>query len=1170
MYKNRTISRLARWSAGLPLVLTCQVHALPPYSSNPLFLGGTIQPNVMFTLDDSGSMQWESMPDDITYFSYLYPRPSGLYGGSDYNNYVPDFNPANIYNALMRSQSNNKIYYNPAVTYSPWAQADGTLWANALITCAPHNPQLPGLGCRNLTANQTVDMSGSSYWYGSGGWYQGNHTFYPAVYYRYNGGGIWSTGNYTQVNIISTTASYTGDGRTSRTDCTAGTCTYAQEIQNFANWYTYYRSRVLLARAGVGKAFSAQGNNMRVGFAAINKGNTTVDGVANTSVVVSGVRPFTGADRTAFFSTLYSYVIPTSGTPLRTALSKVGGYYERTDDKGPWGEFPGTGGGTQHECRQSYNIMMTDGYWNDGISGVGNTDGMAGSTITNHSSPATPPNYTYAPAAPFTDAFSDTLADYSMYYWKRDLRTTLNNKVPANPDDPAFWQHMVTFTAGLGVTGTLAPPPAAPGAWPDPSLGNAQKLDDLWHAAVNGHGEFFSAADPQAFTNGLTAALTTINARTGSASAVATNSTKLDANGRTYQAKFNAGDWSGQLLAFPIDINGTIGTLDWDAGVVINSITPSSRVILTKGNSGDGDEFLYGNLTPAQQSELNKNAAGTTDGCGPERVAYLRGDTVNEGTSGTFACASTTVINRFRSRPTSKLGDIVNSGPFYVSEPSAGYSDVDHPGYETFSGASGYANRKPMIYVGANDGTLHGFDACIAGVTSGCAASDEGKELLAYVPNMVYPNLSRLTDTNYNASHRFFVDGSPMVADANTGTTITPAWKSVLVGSMNGGGQGYFALDVTNPTNFTAANAANLFLWEFTNANDADMGYSHNLPPIDPFTAQANQIVKMENGKWAVVIGNGYQSANGKAVLYVLFIKDGVDGVWTLGTDYIKLVADSGTGNGLSTPMPFDADGDGLADVIYAGDLKGNMWKFDMSSSTPASWNVALGGSPLFVAGTSKPITSPPVVTLHPNGGNFVLFGTGKYLETSDVTNTNAQTLYGIWDDPVSPFTTVPVGDLVVQTMTVSGQGRLTSSNPVNYSTSSPVVKGWYMDFAVGGERLTTIPGLENGIFTINSINPSVSPCDTGTGKLYSLDYLTGSMLSTAAFDTDGDGDVDASDGVYAGWEIGFAPGGVTRIRGATKDVLVYSKSDGTLGKLVVPPSSAALRGRVNWRELIQ
>lgn len=1175
MNVRRSFLKSLVWITCLPMVLLGQVHAMPPLSNNPLFLAGNIPPNVIFTLDDSGSMQWEAMPDGITFFSYLYPRPTGLYGGTDYSNEVPDFNPANSFNALMRSPSNNKVYYNPAVTYSPWSQDDGTPWANAPITCAPHNPQLPGLGCRNLTVNQTVNMTGSNWWFGAGGWYQGNHTFYPAVYYRYNGGAIGSAGSYTEVQIIATTASYSGDGRTSRTDCTAGTCTYAQEIQNFANWYTYYRSRILLARAGAGKAFAAQGSNMRVGFAAINKGNSTVDGVANTRVVIRGVRPFSGTDRTNFFNSLYGHVIPTSGTPLRTALSRVGGYFERTDDQGPWGEFPGIGGGTQHECRQSYNILMTDGYWNDNVSGVGNADGSAGTTITNHSTPATPASYAYSPGAPYADAFSDTLADYAMDYWKRDLRPTLGNRVPTNASDPAFWQHMVTFTVGLGVSGTLAPPPAAPGAWPDPSLGNPEKLDDLWHAAVNSRGDFFSASNPTEFANGLSNSLSDIQARTGSASAVATNSTKLNANGRVYQAKFD-NDWSGRLLAYPIDTSGTLGALDWDAGVLINSLAPASRVILTKGAS-DGVEFQYANLTPAQKAELDKNAGGTTDNCGVARVAYLRGDATNEATTGSFICGGTTV-DKFRNRATSKLGDIVNSGPLYVGAPSAGHSDLDHAGYSIFAGtATGYKDRVPMVYVGANDGSLHGFNACVLGVTPGCTTADEGKELVAYVPSMVYGNLTRLTDKNYNANHRYFVDGSPMAADADLGVVGGPSWKSVLVGSMNGGGQGYFALDITNPTDagksaptFTAAKAADLLLWEFTNADDADMGYTHNIPPIDRYTGQAKQIVKMQNGKWAAVLGNGYNSANGKAVLYVLFIKEGEDGVWTSGSDYIKIVADPGTGNGLSTPMPFDSDGDGLADTIYAGDIKGNLWKFDVSNpvASVTNWTVSFGGVPLFSAGTSKPIVSPPVISLHPKGGQLVLFGTGKYLETTDVASVSTQSIYGIWDTGVA----VAAGTLVGQTVTRTGSSQVTSLNPVNYeAVNTPLVKGWYLNFPVAGERMTAVPILDDGVFLMNTIIPTASPCDGGGGGfVFALDYLTGQMLSYPAFDTDGDGDVDSNDSLSAGVGIGFAQGGVTPISGSTSTRLIFSKSDGTLGNIPGPPPVNVLGGRINWRELLQ
>ncbi|MFZ3040931.1 MAG: PilC/PilY family type IV pilus protein [Thiobacillus sp.] len=1167
--------RMLPWSVCLPLILAGQAHALPPLSDSPLFLGGNISPNVMFTLDDSGSMHFEIMPADLIYDNeyYMFPYAPGIYGEDDYTKRVVDFDPANPYTTLRRSSHNNKIYYNPTVTYAPWSNADGSLMANAIITQAYHNPANTTKGYRNLTVNNTE----TARWLKSDGTFTASttsKTFYPAVYYRYNGGSINAASSYTQIEIKSTTPSYTGGP--DRTDCAAApTCTYAEEIQNFANWYTYYRSRVLLARAGVGKAFSVQGNTMRVGFAAINKGSTTIDGVS-TGAVIRGVRQFTGTDRTDFFTSLYGHVIPNSGTPLLTAMDRVGKYFKRADDKGPWGETPGTAGGTQHECRQSYNILMTDGYWNTDSNdpNLGNVDNTSGSSITNHSDPADPASYAYAPALPYSDGHDDTLADVAMYYWKNDLRTNLDNKVPTNSADPAFWQHMVNFTVGLGVTGTLTALPSGTGSWPNPTS-DATKIDDLWHAAVNSRGNFFSAADPTTFANALSDALSNIIDRTGSASAVAASSTQLKTNGRLYQAKFNSGNWSGQLLSIPIDDAGVEGPVEWDAGAVINTQTPISRVILTKGSSGDGEEFLYGNLNTVQKAALDNNTAGSPDDCGLERVTYLRGDAANEGISGAFTCASASIVDKFHSR-TSKLGDIVNSGPIYVGEPNAGYSDVDHAGYAAFStdsaSSNGYKKRTPMVYVGANDGTLHGFNACIAGVTPGCTAADEGKELIAYIPSMVYTNLSRLTDKDYNASHRYFVDGSPMVADANTGTTALPVWKSVLVGSLNAGGQGYFALDVTNPTDttktaptFTTANAASLLLWEFSSMDDADMGYTHNLPPTDRSTGQASQIVKMQNGQWAVVVGNGYNSTGGKAVLYVLFIKAGEDGVWTPGTDYIRLPADNvGPGNGLSTPRPFDSDGDGLADVIYAGDLKGNLWKFDVSDAAPANWGVALSGAPLFAAGTSKPVTSPPVIDLHPEGGQLVMFGTGKYLETGDTTSTSGQTMYGIWDNNGGSVT---AGELVQQVQT-AGVPPTGSQNPVTYST---LVKGWYTNFPVSGERLVAIPAVKDGILTFTSISPSVSPCDFGgKGKVYRLDFLTGGMLGFPVFDTNGDGVVDANDALSAATEIGFSPGGVTHLEGVDSDLLASSKADGTLVKTPTAKGPLSMRGRITWRELVQ
>lgn len=1154
-------------------VISKPIYALSPLSNGPLFLGGNISPNVMFTLDDSGSMQFEIMPQELIIQSvrYMFPRVNDVYGGSDYSNYVVDFDPTNKYTTSLRSSYVNKIYYDPTVSYLPWSNNDGSLMSNADPTCAPHNPMITSKGCRNLTVNNTE----TARWLRDNGSLSSSSskTFYPAVYFRYNGGSINSASSFTQIEIKSSVSSYTGG--VNRLDCAAiYTCTYSEEIQNFANWYTYYRSRILLARAGIGRAFAEQGNTMRVGFAAINKDSGTIDG-ASTKVIVKGVRQFAGADKINFFENLYEYPLRAAGTPLRHSVDHVGKYFQRNDDKGPWSETPGSSGGIEYECRQNYNILMTDGYWHDTDDpspGVGNVDNTTGSTITNHSSPATPPTYTYTPGLPFSDSYSDTLADIAMYYWKNDLRTDLDNNVPTNLSDPAFWQHMVTFTVGLGVSGALAALPTDSETWPDPT-GNDEtpaKIDDLWHAAVNSRGEFFSAADPNVFAGALSNTLSTIIARTGSASAVAANSNSLITNGRIYQAKFNSGDWSGQLLSIPIDAAGNLSAAEWEAGSVSlasASISPASRVVITKGSS-DGVAFEYANLTSTQKAQLDKNATGVTDNCGPERVAFLRGSSNHEGAGGTFNCASAETVNKFRMRTTSKLGDIVNSGPFYVGKPQAGHSDVDHPGYAAFHAT--YKDRLPVVYVGSNDGILHGFNACIPGITPSCSATDAGKEILTYIPSMVYASLSRLTDKDYNANHRYFVDGSPMVADAYIGSA--PSWKSVLVGGLNGGGKGFFALDITNPSGisgsapaFTTGNAASLLLWEFSDADDVDVGYSYNYPPVNALNGQAKQIAKMENGKWAVIVGNGYNSDNGKAVLYILFLTGGEDGGWTAGTDYIKLAADAGPNNGLSTPIPFDSDGNGLIDTIYAGDIQGNLWKFDVSSASPASWQVAIGGLPLFVSDTSKPIIAPPVISLHPEGGQLVLLGTGKYLETGDTTNTDTQSVYGIWDHNAT--TTVTVGELVQQVIT-DASVRTATQHMVDYSAS---VKGWYFDLPVNGERLTGTPALEDGLLTFTTIIPSASPCDFGgRGFVNTVDFMTGGMLSFPAFDINRNNRIGFDDGLSSGIEIGFSVGGVTRIRGTLEDVLVSSRADGTLIKTPATKGLAGLRGRITWRELIE
>jgi type IV pilus assembly protein PilY1 len=742
---------------------------------------------------------------------------------------------------------------------------------------------------------------------------------------------------------------------------------------------------------------------------------------------------------------------------------------------------------------------------------------------------------------------------------------------------------------------------------------------------------YFLVSNPLGLETALNSAFLKI-LKDSSSSAVATNSSSLNTGTRIYQGRFSNNSWSGQLLSYRLDpVTGSVlsasapPTLwnlsetpypEWDSGQkILAQVAAGSdtRLILTNGNGGVGVDFQYANLTSGvggQQAALDQDALFNIDNCGPERVAFLRGHSSNTG-SGSFTCGGNSIL-RFRARDVSVLGDIINSNPIFVGAPSAGYSDVDHPGYSSFKLT--FKDRKPVVYVGANDGMLHGFDTSTMWEDSNLLVdssgdgnlindkdvsvptADSGKEVLGYVPSMVYDNLSRLTDSNYGgntsaSNHRYFVDSSPMVGDVCTAscTTTAAVWKSLLVSGLGAGGKGFFALNVTNPDvaandtantpQFSVAQAANIVLWEFK--DDADLGFTFNNAPIKLSNGQAKQIAKFENGRWGVVLGNGYNSANGKAVLYVLFVNGptGSGGAWQSGgVDYVRIEADAaGPNNGLSTPVPFDSDGDGLVDTVYAGDLKGNMWKFDLSSSSAASWTSA---SLLFVAqdGSSnrQPIINSPEVTLHPTSGNMVLFGTGKFLETTDTISTSVQTFYGVQDtgstvggrSALIPQTisTTTVSSVVYRTVT-KGCG----TTPLPACTSTP--KGWYADLPTSGERTTGTPKLVAGNIYFNTFIPSVSPCEFGgTGWLMSMNYLTGALPVPGLFDTNNDGKINDLDTPVSGAQIGAALGGTTLIKGSgtsTTGVGVSSTTEGKTPTTLIN-FGAGSRGRITWREIVQ
>lgn len=786
-----------------------------------------------------------------------------------------------------------------------------------------------------------------------------------------------------------------------------------------------------------------------------------------------------------------------------------------------------------------------------------------------------------------TNAQASTLADYAFRSWAEDLQTGIKNEIKPlikqsgnevvtsgtntttlqefwNPkNDPATWQHLTQHTIGFGntaVTWTGNPvwdattdnnygggyPALVNGivTWTNPvpwiatnNDSNASRPSELWHAALNGRGKFYPARNNAALSTAFADILNNILSDTSKPLvSIAANGTRLKAGLKAYVAGYDGQKWSGRLLAYPINATtGSIGTTAaWSATgkgaknasgqFIVNdpgklddpTYSVASRFVASYDGSAGIEWKTYSSLPSAHQLPLSKNSSGavdhtSTNNYGQKRVDYLRGDRTNEAsqTSGIF-----------RNRD-SRLGDIVNSNVLYVGKPNNGYSATD---YLTFKGTAsgGVGGRDPMVYVGANDGMLHGFDAAT------------GVEKLAYIPQGIATgDLRKLTDTTYN--HQYFVDGTPFASDAKVGSTAAgAAWKTVLVSGLGGGGKGYVALDVSNPSNFTATNAGNLVIADTTfsntaTTNDPDIGNIYITPAMDDFIAgKSDQIVRLNapasgtapnqiKHRWALVLGNGYNSTNEAPVLVVQYL-DGAKEVKkispciTVSTGLFNTSCTYKTGNGLSTPRLVDLNADGVADVAYAGDLNGNVWKFDLSSTNNANWKTSFSNAPFFRAKSGQAFTTAPYVTSNDAAGYGVVvnINSGRNLTTADQSSTGQDTVYTLWDNStfkdvaITPATTpatykleitdsTPINTsisssntvltslgLVQQTMssttfTDKGFTYFTSStNPVNYKGSSPK-RGWFMDWAgVPGQRvLQNSQAFDGQKIQISSTKPS-------------------------------------------------------------------------------------------------
>ena len=762
-------------------------------------------------------------------------------------------------------------------------------------------------------------------------------------------------------------------------------------------------------------------------------------------------------------------------------------------------------------------------------------------------------NSKYTPSGPYRYGNSETLADVAMYDWKNDLRD-LDNRVPVNASDNAFWQHMVTFGVGLGVTGSVNPADAWAAvqngtaiSWPDPDNSNSAKIDDLLHAGVNSHGGFFSAADPDTFATELSLVLQDIVSRVeSSATAAATSSSVLKTDTLVYTAGYRSIDWSGQFIAETIDDPLLdLRTTQWNAETQLRLIAPASRNVVTRNDStGNGVLFELSNLSAAQQAALNRDLTGSVDGLASNRINWLRGD----------EAAHASFRSRSGSGQARLLGDVVHSNPQYEGKKDYGYSLVSSltTSYNTFRSTSPYTARPDILYVGANDGMLHAFNAT------------NGNELFAYVPSELlapegaagFARINRLMDPNYQ--HRYFVDGTMALGDAQ----ISGSWKTVLVGSMGQGGRSVFALDITNPGSFNGSNV----LWEFT---DPDLGYGVGQPII----------TRMRDGSWVAIFGNGYNSDNHRAVIFVVDL--------TTGQALAKIdtgVGDAADPNGIRAVNVTDwPDLDLSSRYIYAGDLKGNVWRVDVDTTNSNQWENSSRRTNIFQAvdgsGTAQPITTRLTLALNSNDPNtlMVLFGTGSYFRTSDknLTSPQIQSVYGLIDNNGSAINSR--NDLVEQTVTWQGSNP-TSGERVREISDNPILgshKGWVLDLAYSGtaegERVNTNFSFPAGVIqeevSFRTLIPNNDLCQPGSrGFVYQFLAASGGRTLNSVFDLNNDGQIDTQDKVTdkiinareLDGDVG--EGSITRIRigDSNKDLLIG---------VGLGTNNAGPAGRQSWRQ---
>ncbi|HEV8502413.1 MAG TPA: PilC/PilY family type IV pilus protein [Casimicrobiaceae bacterium] len=846
---------------------------------------------------------------------------------------------------------------------------------------------------------------------------------------------------------------------------------YAEEMENYANWFAYYRTRIQAVKTVVSLSFLGKDpttskfnvdDQFRVGL------HTLSNIPASTFVPVDD---FGASQKTSWATQLFGLSIRMAqDTPNLNAIARIGEYYKN----GTSTDLNVSTDPIVLSCQKNWHMLFTDGltYQSaapDVLTDPDQDDTIKGGAWVADAGLTNNADWTAPYREDTSNKIGNSASDLATYYWVTDLRSGMTNNVGQSASDRADWQHVNFAAISLGTEGKLAAgdqggveKQLASGAlnWPTPypsvNQPDASGVDDLWHASVNSRGRFVNADSADEIKLGIGAILADIENTAGSRAGAALQTVNLTGTAaNAYRVTFEPG-WGGTVSKVNVDpaTLAEVPPAPWQVGggkdvsnpidTLYAQLTPTvaapqpwytARNIVTMHTNGTAIPFRFDQLSAAQQDVL---APGQPTR-GQQVLEYLRGSASNEGTA---------TLN-FRTR-ISPLGDVVDASPKFVGAPNLPYQDFADPGYSAFKTAQ--ATRSAMVYVAANDGMLHAF------------ADSNGVEKFAYIPRVLFrtsedAGLAALTLKEGALPpfvHHFYVDSTPKVVDVDFGSQN---WHTILVGGLGKGGNAYYALDVTSPDSvLTEANAAADVLWEFT---DSDLGYTYGAPIITKTAGFG--------GKWVVIVPSGYNNASGVGKIWVLDASTG-EVLSTLSTG----VGSSTSPSGLAQIAGFTQDYHNyMTDEVYGGDQYGNVWRFDLRDPDATKWSVALLAKLTDPDGNPQPVTTAPQIEIDiANGADrWVFVGTGRLLDTSDLDDPQIQTFYALRDGTQKVPSTITTGSPIIRSDLVA----VTDAT----GTGGITAHGWYDDLVQFSRVVTPFQAVLSTV-VYSATKPQTDPCLTG------------------------------------------------------------------------------------------